>query len=111
MQCKLNFADSQDKLGQLGAAKAVSGEGITTLSFDEWLECLARCGCDKYRAVAEMSPAQSVAGFLRNLLNEASPDVVVIEATRVHAKPLRGRPHGLRTRPAGAADVGLRYGS
>ena len=76
LQVKLNFADSQDKLGELGAAKASAGESITTLSYQEWLENLARCGVDKYRAVKDIGPAQAVAGFIQNVLNEASPDQV-----------------------------------
>ena len=100
VQVKLNFADSQDKLSELGAAKvgrhlgpgakrlpthepslpalaqAAAGEGITTLSFDEWLETVARCGVDKYRAVKDLPPAGAVAGFIQNLLNEASPEQV-----------------------------------
>ena len=76
LQVKLNFADSQDKLGELGAAKASAGESITTLSYQEWLENLARCGVDKYRAVKDIGPAQAVAGFIQNVFNEASPDQV-----------------------------------
>ena len=38
---------------------------------EEWLECLARCGVDKYRAVKDMGPAQAVAGFIHiGTLNE-----------------------------------------
>ena len=69
------------------------------LDFDEFLECVARCGIDKYRAVKEVTPARAVKGFIQNLLNEMSPDEVVIEATYIHAerydaeketKPLKG---------------------
>ena len=68
------------------------------LDFEEFLECCARLGIDKYRAVKEVAPAQAVKGFLQNLLGEKSPDEVVIEATYVHAerydaketKPLKG---------------------
>jgi hypothetical protein len=86
-QVKLAFADSQNKLEELGAAQAKAGEGITTLSFEEWCECLARLGCDKYRAVKAVTPAQSVRGFIQNLLGEKSADQVVIEATYIHCKP------------------------
>ena len=85
LQVKFAFSDSQNKEAELGAAQASAGEGITTLSYPEWCECLARLGCDKYRAVKEVSPAQAVRGFIQNLLDEKSPDQVVIEATYIHA--------------------------
>ena len=84
---KLAFADSQDKEGELGAGQTKAGEGITTLSYPEWCECLARLGIDKFRAVKEVAPAQAVRGFIQNLLGEKSSDAVVIEATCIRAEP------------------------
>ena len=86
-QVKLAFADSQDKEAELGAAKSSGdAEGITHLNFEEWCECLARLGVDKYRAAGEVSPANAVKGFIQNLLGEKTPDQVVIEATQIHAE-------------------------
>ena len=86
-QVKLAFADSQDKEGELGAGQSKAGEGITTLSYPEWCECIARLGIDKYRGAKEVKPAAAVKGFIQNLLGEKSPDAVVIEATYIHAQP------------------------
>jgi hypothetical protein len=59
---------------------------MATLRFDEFCECIARCGCDKYRAVKEVSPATAVRGFIQNLLHEKSADEVVVQATYIHSK-------------------------
>ena len=74
MQVKLAFADSQDKEKELGAGQAKAGEGITSLSHAEWVECIARLGIDKYRAVKEVAPAAAVKGFIQNLLGENSAE-------------------------------------
>ena len=108
-QVRMAFIDSQPQ-EQLGASGS-SGIGANeVLDFEEFLECMARCGIDKYRAVKEVSPADAVKGFIQNLLPkdgadeksfipEASPDEVVIRATYIHAerykaaeetKPLKG---------------------
>ena len=100
-QVKLAFADSQNKELELGAAQAKAGESITTLSFDEWCECLARLGVDKYRAVAEITPAQSVKGFIQNLLGEKTPDHVVVEATYIHAERFDAKHRGAAQRRGG----------
>merc|ERR1740138_921469 len=112
-QVKMAFMDSQPA-DQLGAAKSAGIGASEVLDFDEFLECLARSGIDKYRAVKEVSPSDAVKGFIQNLLPkgggegdmgnkgfvpEASPDEVVIRATYIHAerydaeketKPLKG---------------------
>jgi len=82
-QAKMAFMDSQNA-DQFEAAAAKSDDEATTLDFDEFLECLARCGLDKYRAVKEVSPAAAVRGFIDNLLLEKSTDEVVVQATYIH---------------------------
>ena len=97
-QIKMAFVDSQPQ-DSLQAAQSSANDESNVLDFDEFLECLARCGIDKYRAVKEVSPARAVKGFIQNLLNEMSADSVVVEATYIHAerydaeketKPLKG---------------------
>ena len=84
-QVKMAFMDSQPP-DSLGAGQSSGTDAMAVLDFDEFLECCARLGIDKYRAVKEVSPAMAVKGFIQNLLNEASPDEVVIQATYIHAE-------------------------
>ena len=95
-QVKMAFMDSQPA-EQLGAAQSGGIGAMEVLDFEEFLECLARLGIDKYRAVKEVSPSDAVKGFIQNLLPkdgesdksfvpEASPDEVVIRATYIHAE-------------------------
>ena len=84
-QVKMAFMDSQPS-DQIGAAQSSGTDALAVLDFEEFLECCARLGIDKYRAVREVSPALAVQGFLQNLLGEKTPDEVVIEATYIHAK-------------------------
>ena len=97
-QVKMAFMDAQSA-DQLGAAQSTGSDAMSVLDLEEFLETCARLGIDKYRAVKEVSPARAVKGFIQNLLNEMSPDEVVIEATYIHAerydaeketKPLKG---------------------
>ena len=82
-QVKMAFMDSQPS-DSLGVGQSNGNDAMAVLDFDEFLECCARLGVDKYRAVKEVSPAQAVKGFIQNLLNEKSADEVVIEATYIH---------------------------
>ena len=63
-QAKANFIAS--------AADPMAGQ-----SEEELLECVARCGCDKYRGVAPMPSAAAVRGFVQNLLGKANEEEVV----------------------------------
>ncbi len=47
------------------------------LAPEELLECVARCGCLKYRAVASMGPGAMTDGFARNLLGRADEEQIV----------------------------------
>ena len=44
---------------------------------EELLECVARCGVDKYKGVSPMPPAAAVRGFVQNLLGKANEEEVV----------------------------------
>ena len=66
-QVKMAFMDSQPA-EQLGAATSGGIGAAEVLDFEEFLECLARTGIDKYRAVPEVAPAEAVKGFIQNLL-------------------------------------------
>ena len=62
--------DSQHE--EVGAAKSDELSETSLLGFDEFLECIARCGVEKYRAVQAMSPADAVKGMIQNLISEAT---------------------------------------
>ena len=52
-----------------------------TLSFDEFLECVARCGVDKYRPIKDMGPSDAVKAFMQNILKEVEEEPAVVAAT------------------------------
>jgi hypothetical protein len=56
------------------------GEGAETISFDEFVTCVALCGCVKYSTVEQMSLAQRVAGIVANFLGEKDEQQVITEA-------------------------------
>jgi hypothetical protein len=82
MQIKFAFMDSQP-IDQLGAAQSTGDDAMATLDVDEFLENCCRLGCDMYRAVKEMGPADCAKGFILNLLGLATPDEVVTRTTKV----------------------------
>eukprot|EP00966_Prymnesium_polylepis_P066230 1537213-Prymnesium_polylepis.1 len=57
-----------------------------TLDFDEMLECIARCGCDKYRAIKQIDRAGATLGMIKNLLGEGSEEQVVDAATYIRVE-------------------------
>ena len=56
------------------------------LDFDELLECIARCGVDKYRSVAGLSVGDKVGAMVANLLGERSVEQVMVAATYIKAE-------------------------
>ena len=83
-QIKAAFMDSQQR-DQMGAAQASATDDMAVLDFDEFLECVARCGVDKYKAVKEMTPADAIKGLMQNMLGEAEEEEVVVNATYIRA--------------------------
>jgi len=99
-QAKFAFMNSQS-LDQMSAGGAGENQSMTTLSFSELIECVARCGCDKYKPVREMSEAAAIKGTIQNLLGELNEEEVMVGATKVtatrydwqrYSKPLDGQP-------------------
>ena len=69
----------------------------TSLDFDELLECIARCGCDKYRGIDELKTAEKVAAMIANILGDANEEQVVTAATYIKAERFvvpTSSPHG-----------------
>ncbi len=83
-QAKFAFLNSQS-VDQIGAGVASDNSDSTTLDWDEFLECVARCGVDKYKPCREMSMAAAIRGFSANLLQEKTEEEVLIENTKVRA--------------------------
>ena len=80
-----------------GASAAAPNDGMTV---DELIECVARCGVDKYKGIADMREGASIIGFVRNLLGEADEEVVVNEGEpRHHRPPPRPSPPPLNAHP------------
>ena len=77
-QAKAAFVNSQRETG--GAVED------TTLDFDELLECIARCGVDKYRTIQQMSVADKVSAMVANILGDLNEEQVITAATYITAE-------------------------
>ena len=70
-----------------------------TLDEDEFIECICRCGRDKYDEVQPMAMADGIRGFIQNLLGEKGDEAVIRDKTYIKAdrydwhlsKPLKGQ--------------------
>ena len=88
-QAKAAFVNSQKESG--GAVED------TTLDFEELLECIARCGNDKYRAIEAIQAGDKVAAMIANILGDANEEQVVTAATYITAERFvapTSTPHG-----------------
>ena len=83
-QAKFAFINSQS-LDQQSVGSSTKMSEMSTLDFEELLECIARCGVDKYKSVREMSEAQGIKGFIENLLGEVSEEQVMVSNTITRA--------------------------
>ena len=89
-QAKSAFVNSQRETG--GAVED------TTLDFDELLECIARCGVDKYRTIQQMSVADKVSAMVANILGDLNEEQVITAATYISAErftPAAAPPKGI----------------
>jgi hypothetical protein len=84
-KCRLSVP--QAKAAFVNAQKETGGAvDDTTLDFDELLECIARCGCDKYRAVEQIKVGEKVAAMIANILGDLNEDQVITAATYITAE-------------------------
>ena len=70
----------------------------TTLDFDELLECIARCGVDKYRAVEQIKTGEKVSAMIANILGDLNEEQVITAATYITAErftPAAAPPKGV----------------
>ena len=79
------IAELSQKVEQLGVAQAAAGSEQTTLAFDEFCECVARCGIAKYQAVRQMDNGQKITAFVQNLLGEMSEEDCMRQSTYIRA--------------------------
>merc|ERR1719487_2478269 len=77
-QAKAAFVNAQKETG--GAIEDVS------LDFDELLECVARCGVDKYRAVEQIKTGEKVSAMIANILGDLNEEQVITAATYITAE-------------------------
>ena len=69
-----------------------------TLDFDELLECIARCGVDKYRTIKQMPVAEKVAAMTANILGDLNEEQVITAGTYITAErftPTTAPPKGV----------------
>jgi len=76
-QAKSAFVNAQKESG--GVAEDVS------LDFEELLECVARCGVDKYRSIEEISTPDKVLAMISNILGDQNEEQVITAATYIKA--------------------------
>ena len=84
-QAKFAFINSQS-LDQLTVGQAKDTDAMTTLEYDEFKECIARCALDKYKPIRQMSAAVMITSFCKNLLGEANTEECMNEATLIKAE-------------------------
>ena len=96
-QCKAAFVNAQKEGG--GAVED------TTLDFDELLECIARCGVDKYRAVEQIKTGEKVSAMIANILGDLNEEQVITAATYISAE--RFTPHAAA--PKGVSPVSFAH--
>ena len=89
-QAKAAFVNAQKESG--GAVED------TSLDFDELLECIARCGVDKYRAVEQIKTGEKVSAMIANILGDLNEEQVITAATYITAErftPAAAPPKGV----------------
>ena len=71
LRCRLSLPQAK---AAFVCAQCETGDQLadTTLDFDELLECIARCGIDKYRGISQMTMGAKVRAMVANLLGERS---------------------------------------
>ena len=79
------FMNSQS-LDQLTVGQAKDTDAMTTLEFDEFKECIARCALDKYKPIKQMSDAVKITSFCKNLLGEDNTEECLNTATLIKAE-------------------------
>ena len=82
------------------AGDANEDDAMATLDFDEFCECVARCGEAKYGEIKQvMNLSQRIKGMIQNILDERGDEAVIRDATYIKAdrydwrlsKPLKGQ--------------------
>merc|ERR1719181_1306558 len=96
-KCRLSVP--QAKAAFVNAQKETGGSiEDTTLDFDELLECIARCGVDKYRAVEQIKTGEKVSAMIANILGDLNEEQVITAATYITAErftPAAAPPKGV----------------
>eukprot|EP00966_Prymnesium_polylepis_P296122 6840029-Prymnesium_polylepis.1 len=100
VHCNLSMLDMKAAFvtGQIHEANA-SEEETTTINFDEFVVCLARCGHTKYEEVEQMTLPMRAAGIVANFLGlkteqQVLTEAIVTEVKRFDAKmaaPIKGQ--------------------
>ena len=89
----------QSKAAFVNAQKETGGSvEDTSLDFDELLECIARCGVDKYRAVEQIKTGEKVSAMIANILGDLNEEQVITAATYITAErftPAAAPPKGV----------------
>merc|ERR1719440_1803695 len=84
-QAKFAFINSQS-LDQMTVGQAKDTDAMTTLEFDEFKECIARCALEKYKPIKQMSNAVMITSFCKNLLGEDNTEECLNTATLIKAE-------------------------
>jgi hypothetical protein len=86
---------------ELTAGQQSATDKASTLDWDEFCECVARCALDKYAPIQPMSDGERLLAFVRNLLGDESTEASMHAATLIttprfpwqrESSPLPGQP-------------------
>ena len=67
-------------------SKLTADEAASMLDFEELLECISRCGVDKYRSIEEIPTGNKVTAMIQNILGDANEEQVIKLATHITAE-------------------------
>ena len=92
IKCRLLDPEGEGRLPRLAehgpdgrrAVDATSASNV--LDYEEFKECIARCGCAKYSAVKVMKPAAKVRAMIQNMVGERDEVTVLREDTYIRAE-------------------------
>ena len=84
LRCRLSLPQAKSAFTMAQRETGDKGQDMT-LDFDELLECIARCGVDKYRGISQMKVGAKVRAMVGNLLGEVTEEAAMEKATHVAA--------------------------
>jgi hypothetical protein len=83
-KAKRSFVESQ-RVEEAMVGNLSGFDVVTELDYEEFLECLGRCGLIKYENIEQMKPADRVTALILNVLSRMDVPSVITAATLIRA--------------------------